>query len=50
VRQCTKFAQASSEGVPISAYAPGSRGARDVDALVDEIINAPLEAAEEKTA
>jgi chromosome partitioning protein len=50
VRQCTKFAQASSEGIPISAYAPSSRGARDIDALVDEIINAPLEAAEEKRA
>jgi chromosome partitioning protein len=50
VRQCTKFAQASSEGIPISAYAPSSRGARDIDALVDEVINAPLEAAEEKRA
>jgi chromosome partitioning protein len=50
VRQCTTFAQASSEGIPISAYAPRSRGAKDVDALVDEIINAPLEAAEEKRA
>jgi chromosome partitioning protein len=50
VRQCTTFAQASSEGVPISAFAPGSRGARDVDALVDEIINARLEQVQEKRA
>jgi chromosome partitioning protein len=50
VRQSTTFAQASSEGIPVSAYAPRSRGARDIDALVDEIINAPLEAAEEKRA
>jgi chromosome partitioning protein len=50
IRQCTRFAQASSEGIPISAYAPLSRGAKDIDALVDEIINAPLEAAEEKRA
>jgi chromosome partitioning protein len=50
VRQCTTFAQASSEGIPVNAYAPRSRGAKDIDALVDEIINAPLEAAEEKRA
>ena len=50
VRQCTTFAQASSEGIPINAYAPRSRGARDVDTLVDEIINAPLEQAQEKRA
>lgn len=48
IRQCTRFAQASSEGIPINAYAPSSRGARDIDALVDEIINAPLEDAQEK--
>ncbi len=50
IRQCTTFAQASSEGIPVSAFAPKSRGAKDTDALVDEIINAPLEAAEEKRA
>jgi len=50
VRQCTTFAQASSVGVPVNAYAPKSRGAKDVDALVDEIINTPLEQAEEKRA
>jgi chromosome partitioning protein len=30
VRQCTKFAQASSEGVPVFACAPESKGAQDV--------------------
>lgn len=50
VRQSTTFAQASSEGIPVNAYAPGSRGTKDIDALVDEIINAPLEEAEEKRA
>jgi chromosome partitioning protein len=50
IRQCTTFAQASSEGIPINAFAPRSRGARDIDALVDEIINTPLEKAEEKRA
>jgi len=38
VRQCTKFAQASSEGVPISAFLPGSKGAEDIDRLVAEIL------------
>lgn len=50
IRQSTTFAQASSEGIPINAYAPGSRGAKDIDALVDEIINTQLEEAEEKRA
>lgn len=38
VRQCTKFAQASSEGVPIFAYDPASKGAEDVQSLIDEIL------------
>lgn len=36
VRQCTKFAQASSEGVPLFLAYPDCKGARDVDALVAE--------------
>lgn len=36
VRQCTKFAQASSEGVPISAFQPGSKGSEDIDAFIAE--------------
>jgi len=38
VRQCTKFAQASSEGRPIFAFDPESKGATDVEALVNEIM------------
>jgi len=38
VRQCTKFAQASSEGRPIFAFDPESKGAVDLEALVDEIM------------
>jgi chromosome partitioning protein len=37
VRQCTKFAQASSEGTPIFAFDPDSKGATDLEALVDEV-------------
>jgi chromosome partitioning protein len=38
VRQCTKFAQASSEGCPIFGYDPDSKGATDIDAVQDEIL------------
>ena len=38
VRQCTKFAQASSEGSPIFAFDPESKGATDLEAVVDEIM------------
>ncbi len=37
VRQCTKFAQASSEGCPIFGYDPDSKGATDIDAVQVEI-------------
>jgi chromosome partitioning protein len=37
VRQCTKFAQASSEGCPIFGYEPDSKGANDIDAVQEEI-------------
>jgi chromosome partitioning protein len=37
VRQCTKFAQASSEGCPIFAFDPDSKGATDIEALIDEV-------------
>lgn len=36
VRQCTKFAQASAEGLPVSLAYPESKGAHDIDALVAE--------------
>jgi chromosome partitioning protein len=38
VRQCTKFAQASSEGCPIFGYDPDSKGAKDIDAAQEEIL------------
>lgn len=38
VRQCTKFAQASSEGSPIFAYDPDSKGAQDIEALQLEVL------------
>jgi chromosome partitioning protein len=38
IRQCTKFAQASSEGCPIFGYDPGSKGATDVEAMQVEIL------------
>jgi chromosome partitioning protein len=38
VRQCTRFAQASSEGMPIFRFDRDSKGATDVAALVDEVL------------
>ena len=38
IRQCTKFAQASSEGVPIFAYDAESKGAEDIQAVLDEVL------------
>ena len=37
IRQCTKFAQASSEGIPIFAYDPESKGAQDIQAVLDDV-------------
>ena len=50
VRQCTQFARGSSDGLPINAYAPSSKGARDIDALITEMISAHLERAMERSA
>jgi chromosome partitioning protein len=50
VRQCTEFAQASSEGLPVNAYAPSSKGARDIDALIGEVLSARVERAMERSA
>ncbi|MEX2471124.1 MAG: ParA family protein [Gemmatimonadota bacterium] len=50
VRQCTKFAQASSEGLPICAFNPKSKGAKDTNSLINEVMRAPLEGAQEKSA
>jgi chromosome partitioning protein len=38
VRQCTKFAQASSEGCPIFGYDPDSKGANDIESMQTEIL------------
>jgi chromosome partitioning protein len=37
IRQCTKFAQASSEGIPIFAYDSESKGAQDIQSVLDEV-------------
>src|SRR5713101_1508141 len=39
VRQCTKFAQASSEGVPVFVAHPGCKGAHDIDAVIAEVLS-----------
>jgi chromosome partitioning protein len=38
VRQCTKFAQASSEGCPIFAFDSESKGAKDLEAVLDQVM------------
>jgi chromosome partitioning protein len=38
VRQCTKFAQASSEGQPVFVFDPDCKGATDIQALLDEVM------------
>ncbi|MFN7135574.1 MAG: AAA family ATPase, partial [Myxococcales bacterium] len=38
VRQCTKFAQASSEGVPVFVADPDSKGAQDIQVLIDHVL------------
>lgn len=50
IRQCTKFAQASSQGLPICAFEPRSKGAKDTNSLINEVLRAPLERAQEKSA
>jgi len=50
VRQCTQFARASSDGLPINAYAPSSKGARDIDALITEMMSARFERTMERSA
>jgi chromosome partitioning protein len=44
VRQCTKFAQASSEGCPIFAFDPYSKGANDLEAMQLEVLERVREA------
>jgi chromosome partitioning protein len=39
IRQCTKFAQASSEGVPVFIFDPESKGATDIQSMIDEVMS-----------
>jgi chromosome partitioning protein len=50
IRQCTQFAQASSEGLPVNGYAPSCKAAKDIDALIAEVIKVPAGRAMEKSA
>jgi chromosome partitioning protein len=38
IRQCTKFAQASSEGIPVFAYDPESKAAADIQTLIHQTL------------
>lgn len=49
IRQCTRFAQASSEGMPIFRFDRDSKGAGDVQELIDEVLKR-LVAARQETA
>lgn len=50
IRQCTRFAQASSEGMPIFRFDRDSKGANDVQVLIDEVIARLLKQQGEATA
>ena len=38
IRQCTKFAQASSEGKPVFAFDAECKGATDIQSMIDEVM------------
>ncbi|ADO75430.1 ParA family protein [Stigmatella aurantiaca] len=38
IRQCTKFAQAASEGRPVFVADPTSKGATDIQAMIDNVL------------
>ncbi len=50
IRQCTKFAQASSEGIPIFGFDWESKGAQDIQAVMDEVFARTAASAEAKSA
>lgn len=50
VRQCTKFAQSSSEGVPVFVADPDSKGASDIQSLIDEVLETLMKKAKDKAA
>ncbi len=49
IRQCSKFAQASSEGRPIFLADPDSKGAADIQTLIDEVLKTITQAKRAKT-
>lgn len=49
IRQCTKFAQASSEGHPISVFDPTSKGADDIERLIAEVLPLTLVAKQKES-
>ncbi len=49
IRQCTKFAQASSEGHPISVFDPTSKGAEDIERLIAEVLPLTLVAKQKES-
>ncbi len=50
IRQCTRFAQASSEGQPIFRFDRYSKGAADVQVLIDEVLGRVAETKPTKAA
>ncbi|MBS2028672.1 MAG: ParA family protein [Deltaproteobacteria bacterium] len=50
VRQCTKFAQASSEGKPVFAFDPECKGATDIQAVIDEAMGRVAESVQSRRA
>lgn len=38
VRQCSRFAQASGQGVPVFAYDPDSKGAEDIEEVISVVL------------
>ncbi|HYV44015.1 MAG TPA: ParA family protein, partial [Myxococcaceae bacterium] len=49
VRQCTKFAQASSEGVPVFLADRECKGAQDISAMLDEVLERLAKRKSQKT-
>jgi chromosome partitioning protein len=50
IRQCTKFAQASSEGVPVFMADRDCKGAQDIQALINEVLTRLVKARENSLA
>lgn len=50
IRQCTKFAQASSQGIPVFAHDPSSKAAADIQTMIDRTTYIPDHDATEQEA